>query len=153
MLGKVISDPTGLEGNAGQSNGLGLLDISTALHPEKQLRNVAGHLHLDHAAVTGYEIHSGITEGQGLSNPVCQLENGADGAISDDNMVLGTYVHGLFEHTDTCNALLGWAGLKDVSSPDYHATREADIERLADMIEDNTDTSALRKLLNLSTLM
>jgi adenosylcobyric acid synthase len=150
MLGKKIDDPEGIEGHCGQSDGLGLLDIKTTLLSTKQLRNVTGYLHLDHAAISGYEIHAGITEGNDLAKPVCQLDTGSDGAMSDDNQVLGTYVHGLFEQTAACDVLLNWAGLAQVSSPDYYATREADIERLADMIENNMDTVALRQLLNLS---
>ncbi len=150
MLGNKINDPDGIEGQAGQSDGLGLLNISTTLHSAKQLRNVTGFLHLDNATISGYEIHAGVTKGLDLSKPVCQLDGGSDGAISDDNQVLGTYVHGLFEQTAACNALLDWAGLNDVNSPDYNASREADIERLADMIEDNMDTTILRQLLNLA---
>mgnify|MGYP003625294026 FL=1 len=152
MLGQQINDPEGIEGAAGQSAGLGLLKITTTLQTAKQLRNVSGTLNLENAVVSGYEIHAGITEGTDLSKPVCQLESGSDGAMSDDNQILGSYVHGLFEETSACNALLTWAGLHDVHTPDYHATREADIERLADMIEDHMDTEALRDLLHLSTV-
>ncbi|HDY86287.1 hypothetical protein LCGC14_0700990 [marine sediment metagenome] len=152
MLGQLINDPEGIEGAAGQSTGLGLLDITTTLQTAKQLRNVSGTLTLENAVVSGYEIHAGITEGAALSKPVCQLASGSDGAISDDNQILGTYVHGLFEETSACNALLKWAGLQDVNTPDYHATREADIERLADMIEEHMDTTALRDLLHLSAI-
>lgn len=150
MLGKQINDPQGIESFAGEDNGLGLLDITTTLKPAKQLRNVRGTLNLENATITGYEIHAGITEGADLSKPVCLLDSGSDGAISDDNQILGTYIHGLFEHRSACNALLTWAGLHGVNTLDYYATREADIERLADMIEDNLDTQALRRLLHLS---
>lgn len=150
MLGKKINDPDGIEGVAGQEYGLGLLDITTTLKPAKQLRNVSGYLTLDNANITGYEIHAGITQGANLTKPVCQLESGQDGAMSDDNQILGTYVHGLFEQSSATNALLTWAGLHDVKTPDYHATREADIERLADMIEQHMDTDALRRLLHLT---
>tara|TARA_R110002153_G_scaffold107109_3_gene246757 strand:+ start:12165 stop:13631 length:1467 start_codon:yes stop_codon:yes gene_type:complete len=152
MLGQQINDPEGIEGAAGQSAGLGLLKITTTLQTAKQLRNVSGTLNLENAVVSGYEIHAGITEGTDLSKPVCQLESGSDGATSDDNQILGSYVHGLFEETSACNALLTWAGLHDVHTSDYHATREADIERLADMIEDHMDTEALRDLLHLSAV-
>lgn len=150
MLGKLISDPDGIEGSAGYTLGLNLLEISTTLHPSKQLRNVSGQLSLANATVSGYEIHAGNTEGAGLARPACQLDSGNDGAISEDNQILGSYVHGLFEQTDACNALLNWAGLTNVTTSDYHAIREADIERLADMIEHNMDTDALRDLLQLT---
>lgn len=152
MLGNQIKDPEGIEGVAGHDSGLSLLDIITTLKPAKQLRNVSGNLSMDEAPITGYEIHAGFTEGADLSKPVCQLESGNDGAISDDNQILGTYVHGLFEQTSACNALLIWAGINNVKSHDYQATREADIERLADMIEDNMNTTALRDLLHLPEL-
>ncbi|MGH8569370.1 MAG: cobyric acid synthase, partial [Gammaproteobacteria bacterium] len=53
MLGRAIRDPHGLEGEAGTSPGLGLLDITTMLMPEKQLRNVRGRLVLEDAPVQG----------------------------------------------------------------------------------------------------
>ncbi len=44
MLGQHIHDPLGIEGEAGSSAGLGLLELSTTLAAEKQLRNVRGTL-------------------------------------------------------------------------------------------------------------
>ncbi len=151
MLGKMINDPAGVEGLAGESLGLGLLDITTTLQPEKQLRNVKGLLCVNESEVeiTGYEIHAGMTEGMGLDKPVCQLQSGSDGAISDDNLIMGTYVHGLFENSEGCQTLLLWAGLKDSQSINYHALREADIDRLADMIEQHMDTKKLAQLIGL----
>lgn len=34
----------------------------------------------------------------------------AEGAISMDNQVVGTMVSGLFNHAESCAALLKWAG-------------------------------------------
>ena len=146
MLGKEIDDPHGLEGAAGSSPGLGLLDFRTVLEPEKQLRNVRGQLCLESAAVSGYEIHAGVSSGPGL-NAAVRLDDGrADGGLSADGQVLGTYLHGLFETPEACSALLRWAGLRDVQSVDYHALRERDIERLADLVEAHLDTARLREL-------
>lgn len=146
MLGKEIDDPHGLEGAAGSSPGLGLLDFRTVLEPEKQLRNVRGLLCLENAPVSGYEIHAGVSSGPGL-NAAVRLDDGrSDGALSADGQVLGTYLHGLFETPEACSALLRWAGLRDVQSVDYHALRERDIERLADLVEAHLDTARLREL-------
>ncbi|WP_167144808.1 cobyric acid synthase [Pseudomonas sp. OTU750018] len=146
MLGHQIDDPHGLEGAAGFSPGLGLLDFHTVLEPEKQLRNVRGQLCLENAPVSGYEIHAGVSSGQGL-NAAVRLDDGrSDGALSADGQVLGTYLHGLFETPEACSALLRWAGLRDVQSVDYHALRERDIERLADLVEAHLDTARLREL-------
>lgn len=147
MLGEQVHDPLGLEGPPGSSDGFGLLAFSTTLAEEKQLRNVRGRLLLEDAAVSGYEIHAGVTSGQALSNPAVLLEDGrSDGAQSEDGQIFGTYVHGLFETPAACTALLRWAGLQDVQAVDYHALRERDIERLADLVENHLDTDLLRTL-------
>lgn len=146
MLGTQIDDPHGLEGAAGSSDGLDLLAFTTVLEPEKQLRNVRGRLCMENAPVSGYEIHAGVSSGSGL-NAAVRLDDGrCDGALSADGQVLGTYLHGLFETPEACSALLRWAGLRDVQSVDYHALRERDIERLADLVEAHLDTARLREL-------
>ena len=150
MLGTRIADPLGLEGAAGESAGLGLLDIATVLEAEKQLRNVTGRLLPGGACVTGYEIHAGVSSGPALEQPAVQLDDGrCDGAISADGQILGTYLHGLFEGLEACAALLRWAGLDAVQTVDYHALRERDIERLADLVEMHLDTPRLRALCGL----
>lgn len=152
MLGKWIHDPHGIEGEAGSTDGLALFDMETTLEPEKQLRNVQGKLSIDHADVSGYEIHAGVTSGFALNKPALHLEQKTDGAISEDNLIFATYLHGLFESPAACAALLGWAGLKAVQSFDYHALREADINRVADMVEQHLDTDSLLKLLELQAV-
>lgn len=147
MLGEQVHDPLGLEGPAGSSAGLGLLAFSTTLEEEKQLRTVRGRLLPEDVEVSGYEIHAGVTCGDGLSNPAVRLDDGRhDGARSLDGQILGTYLHGLFETPAACSALLRWAGLQDVQAVDYHALRERDIERLADLVEQHLDTDLLRAL-------
>ncbi|MEE5058807.1 cobyric acid synthase [Pseudomonas alliivorans] len=150
MLGEQMHDPLGLEGAAGSSPGLGLLAMSTVLESEKQLRNVRGRLTLEDAEVSGYEIHAGVTTGAALEQAAVQLDDGrCDGAQSTDGQILGTYLHGLFESPAACGALLRWAGLRDVQAVDYHALRERDIERLADLVEKHLDGTLLRQLCGL----
>ena len=148
MLGQEVFDPLGLEGAPGSSVGLRLLDITTTLAPEKQLRNVCGTLILDNAAVTGYERHAGVTTGAALTRAFIQLEHGSDGALSEDGQIIGTYLHGLFESSAACDALLHWAGLESPKTPDYHALREAGIERLADALETHLAIEQVLSLLN-----
>ncbi len=63
---------------------------------------------------------------------------------------MGTYLHGLFEAPTSSSALLRWAGLEHVQDVDYHALREVDIERLADLVEKHLDTDRLRQLCGLT---
>ena len=151
MLGRRIDDPSGLEGAAGSSEGFALLPINTLLQPDKLLRNVKGRLCLEGVQVTGYEIHAGVSSGVGQLQAAVELADGrSDGAISDDGQVMGTYLHGLFESAPACAALLRWAGLEQVAEVDYHALRERDIERLADLVEQHLDQAALLALCGLS---
>lgn len=152
MLGQTIADPHGLEGEAGVSRGLGLLDYVTVLEPEKQLRNVCGVLTLEAAPVSGYEIHAGVSEGRALAQPAVRFAEGTcDGALSEDGQIMATYLHGLFESPAACAALLKWAGLPTVSSFDYEALRERDIERLAELVETHLDTRQLLELCGLES--
>jgi adenosylcobyric acid synthase len=153
MLGQEIHDPFGIEGEAGSSAGLDLLELSTTLEKEKQLRNVHGTLMLEGAPISGYEIHAGVSAGAALQHPATQLEYGADGAISSDGQILATYLHGLFESAAATDALLRWAGLREAATPDYRARREADIDRLADAVEQHLDTAQLRELFALEEML
>ncbi|WP_122665866.1 cobyric acid synthase [Pseudomonas viridiflava] len=153
MLGEQLHDPLGLEGAPGSSAGLGLLAMSTVLEEEKQLRNVKGRLLLEGVQISGYEIHAGVTTGAALERPAVQLDDDrCDGAQSADGQIFGTYLHGLFETPEACSALLRWAGLQDVQQVDYHALRERDIERLADLVENHLDGKLLRELCGLGAV-
>jgi adenosylcobyric acid synthase len=149
MLGRWIHDPDGIESEAGSSAGLSFFDMETTLEPKKQLRNVSGKLSFDDVEVSGYEIHAGVTTGPALENPALHLEHGNDGAISTDDAILATYLHGLFESPAACARLLEWAGLSSAESHDYLALREHEIDRIADMVEQHLDTERLLSLLAL----
>lgn len=148
MLGNAMHDPHGVEGEPGSSDGFALLTMDTTLEREKQLRNVRGRLAFDNAPIAGYEIHAGVSTGPALARAATQLDRGPDGAISEDDQILGSYVHGLFESRAACDALLTWAGMTAPQTPDYHALREAGIDRLADAIESHLDLNTLLHLLD-----
>src|SRR5262249_9584317 len=62
MLGRTVRDPCGIEGRAGLTQGLGLLEVDTELSGDKRLECVTGKTH-DGVAFGGYEMHIGTTEG------------------------------------------------------------------------------------------
>ena len=96
MLGRVIADPDGLEGPAGDTEGLGLLDIETIMHADKTLRSVSATDCSSGLQVDGYEIHLGQTDGPDCARPFAMIEGRPDGATSPDGRVQGSYLHGLF---------------------------------------------------------
>ncbi len=144
MLGERIDDPEGIEEAPGSSAGLGLLSFTTVLEAEKRLAEVSGALALENARVTGYEIHCGISTGSALDRAAVQLDNGsADGVLSPDGQILGTYLHGLFDEAESREALLRWCGLDAPSAQGPDEVREQQLERLADTMERDLDLESL----------
>lgn len=152
MLGRQLHDPKGQEGVSGTSSGLGWLDMETTLEAEKQLHNVQGTLTLPGKPVMqGYEIHLGISQGKDLQRPLVTLDDGrVDGAISADGQVMGTYCHGVLDQPQALSALLHWAGCVETSPVDFAARREADLNRLADTVEQHLDWQAIDTILEQS---
>ncbi|WBA80406.1 cobyric acid synthase [Endozoicomonas sp. GU-1] len=146
MLGKAVHDPEGIEGAAGSSQALGLLDLETTMVRQKTLTRVSGTMQLpgqEPVPVTGYEIHAGVTTGAALEKPLIQLDQQVDGVMSDDGQIFATYLHGVFEQPDACTAILTWAGLQEAARIDYRLLREEGINRMADAIEEHLDMSKI----------
>lgn len=146
MLGKKLHDPHGIESPVKSSDGLGLLDFETTIEKQKELKLVAGKFcgeNMDHVAVSGYEIHMGISKGPALDRPAIQLTDKVDGVISNDNQIMGTYLHGVFDQTSALSSLLKWTGLNETSDFDYEALREQELNRLADEIQKHIDIDLL----------
>jgi adenosylcobyric acid synthase len=85
-----------------------------------------------------------VTRGASLARPAIRLDDGADGALSEDGCILATYVHGLFDRAEACAALLAWAGLERPVAVDRASRREAALERLADCVEERLALDRLR---------
>jgi adenosylcobyric acid synthase len=97
MLGRTVADADGIEGPPATVEGLGLLDVATTLSNEKRLEPVRGTTSGGDVPFAGYEMHMGVTEGKDRARPFARLADGAaEGAISADGRVVGTYIHGLF---------------------------------------------------------
>lgn len=143
MLGRDIHDPYAIEGDAGSSLGLGWLDMETTLERTKQLKQISGHLAFTDAQVAGYEIHMGVTTGAALNTPALYLENRPEGAMSPDQQIAGTYLHGLFDHKEACAAWLAWAGLQAGLHFDYEEFKNDELNRLADCVEQHLDWNAI----------
>lgn len=131
MLGREIID-CGIEDTVGSVPGLGLLDAVTRfdLYEKKTgqvkkqvtgggpiLESIRGQ------SVTGYEIHMGVTHPRG------EAAFGDDGTISKNGMVIGTYLHGLFENENFRNAFLDFLRRRKNPSQNQKLSTEAEMSR------------------------
>ena len=143
MLGRVIADPEGVEGEKGSSAGLGLLDVETVLTGEKILRRVAARSALNGEAMSGYRMHMGRTEGKDRERAFAEIEGEAEGAVSADGKVMGTYLHGIFAADGFRQKFLRLPGGADLG---YEARIEAVLDELAAHLEAHLDLGAILAL-------
>jgi adenosylcobyric acid synthase len=165
MLGRAIHDPEHVESSLSQAQALGMLDVETVFAAEK----ITARVRAVHAAsglpVCGYEIHCGRIIGVNSRAPFTIRErqgrpvNEPEGAASDDGLVLGTSIHGLFDDSQFRRHYLNQVRLRkrlpalDASSvEDAAALRMKSYDRLADLIAANLDVSALAGLVGLEGL-
>jgi adenosylcobyric acid synthase len=142
MLGKKVSDPQGMEGSAGEIEGLQLLDVVTVLTGEKTLSQVEGACLTNGAPFRGYEMHVGETSGPDGARPLLRFADGQlDGAMSQSGQIAGAYVHGLFADDRQRAAWL--AALGTTSGFNYEPTIESTLDALADHCEAHLDCDAL----------
>jgi adenosylcobyric acid synthase len=142
MLGRTVSDPQGIEGLAGETPGLGLLDIATEMTPDKRLTRTEA----THAAtglpISAYEIHIGRSDGPDRARPFARIGTETEGATSSDGRVMGSYLHGMFAGDAFRAAFLQGLG---IAAPlrDDGAEIEAVLDRLAAHVEAHLDLDAL----------
>jgi len=142
MLGRKLADPLGVEGPAGEIQGLGLIDVETVLAGDKTLRAVSGVCLANGAAFSGYEMHIGRTDGPDCARPLLRFADGrADGAISCDGRIMGTYAHGLFADDRQRAAWLKTLGV--ASDLSYDLTVERTLDGLAAHLARHLDLDAL----------
>ena len=167
MLGMAIKDEYGVESDRPVIEGIGLLNCTTSLSRSKvtmqvKAKVVAGGAILKPIVgsdIAGYEIHMGDTQRQeGTSEAFRIVKRGlmaediSDGCISGDGMVLGTYIHGLFDNGLLRKSLLDFLksrkGLaRDSLGLDYDVYRQAQLDLLAKTVSSNLDIDSVLGLL------
>lgn len=148
MLGTMLVDD-GFESAAGSYAGLGLLDSVTKFCSyDKNTTQVTRTAHATGpilsamGTVSGYEIHMGVTDGRDRE----ALKG--DGMVSEDGLVFGTYMHGLFLNVTAANALLSYLHQKKGLSFTPITAFSADpYDVLADLFEEHVDMDAVEALL------
>ncbi|KQO54959.1 cobalamin biosynthesis protein CobQ [Methylobacterium sp. Leaf85] len=146
MLGRTLSDPHGIEGEPRSVAGLGLLDVETVMTPLKRLEAVSGRTLADDLPFNGYEMHVGDTAGPDTVTPLLRFADGrAEGAVSADGRVSGTYVHGLFSDDRQRAAWLARLGAAS-DGHSYESGVERVLDELARHIEAHVDCDRLLAL-------
>lgn len=145
MMGHKILDPLHIESTQKEHIGLGLFDYESRLTDNKTLLNQVGKTCFG-SEVKGYEIHTGNTDHH-FEQSFIRYEHKTEGFVSDDNQVIGTYLHGLFDHPATLKALLNWAGQQNVETFDLEAFREQQLESLAEMLAKHIDLTKLNGII------
>jgi adenosylcobyric acid synthase len=145
MLGKSVTDPDGIEGPPGETPGLGLLDVTTMMTPEKSLTRVTAEHAETKQPIKAYEIHIGRTQGGDRARPFAFVDGASEGAISADGRVQGSYLHGLFSSDSFRSAYL--ARLEaNASNESYRGRVESALDALAEHIEKHLDVDGLLAL-------
>lgn len=137
MLGRTITDPTGVEAEPGaRADGLGLLDVHTDFTAEKTL--ALPHGRALGAPAHGYQIHHGqVTVGDGA-------EEFLGGARAGN--VFGTMWHGSLEGDAFRAAFLAQTLGREPSGTRFGHARERRLDLLADLAERHLDVDALLDL-------
>lgn len=150
MLGRAVSDASGHDGTAGTTEGFGLLDVETEMGAEKRVTPVKGMADFGGGIFDAYEIHLGATEGPDRSRPFARIRQdggwAAEGAVSADGRVFGTYLHGLFASGGFRKAFLERIGGRGTLF-DYKDEVLRALDSLADHLEAHMDLDRVRSLM------
>ena len=164
MLGNRVVDPTGIEDEAGEEIGLNLLPLITVLEPHKELAQVEGKTGAGLPFIrpdtrfNGYEIHTGRTfASTPITAPLTITQRRRDsvdekaGAVSENGLVFGCYVHGLFDSSSCREQLLDWlCKRKGIEPWTWHQQQPADgdLDRVADLLEEHLDMTRLEDMMS-----
>jgi adenosylcobyric acid synthase len=140
MLGTRIADPEGIEGPAGETTGLGLLDVATVMTSDKRLTETEATHVATGTRFRGYEIHIGTTAGPGTSRPFASVDGRPEGAVQ--GRVMGSYLHGMFRDDAFRAAFLKFIGAR-ASDTRYDETVETTLDALARHLEAHLDLDRL----------
>jgi adenosylcobyric acid synthase len=145
MLGRAVHDPEGIEGAAGSTEGLGLLDVETVMTGDKSLTRVDAVHQATGAAMRGYEIHIGRTEGPDRERAFARVAGEPEGARSADGRVQGSYLHGMFAEDGFRRAFLDGFGVR-AGPLSYGQVVEQTLDDLAAHMERHLDVDGLLAL-------
>lgn len=169
MLGREVRDREHTESNIDHLPGLDLLPVITEFAGTKITHQVkafaSNHRFLGMGTsfdeLAGYEIHMGRTEFLGFAEHAftiaCrsgQTISSPDGVVSPDGLVMGTYIHGIFDNDQYRRALLdalrSRKGLPPIGEVlNVRARKEASYDRLAKTVREHMDIGRIYRLMDI----
>lgn len=167
MLGEKIFDPEHTESIYDEIDGLGFLPAHTTFIAEKLTTQIQAvynsstflNTSINADSLTGYEIHMGRTQfTKAVQNPFTITERSghsvsqSDGAVSSNGLVMGTYIHGIFDNDEfrrsLVNALRQRKGLKPLKQTiNTYANKQKAYNRLADTVRNNFNMKLLYEIM------
>jgi adenosylcobyric acid synthase len=164
ILGKKIYDPYGAESDKKEADGLGLLNITTEFAKEKTTTQVKAMTVSDIGllagtkgmVINGYEIHMGRTKSEQKYDAFRIIETSqgksdySDGALDDIGMIMGTYMHGVFNNDAFRQAFLNnlrrrW-GLRE-NGNNTRNDKEREYDKLAEVIRQNINMEKIYRII------
>ena len=152
MLGSRIDDPGGFESSEPTTvRGLGLIPIITTFAESKTLSRVTARHVPTGTAVTGYEIHHGVSHASDAQACFERSDGVAIGWRATDSLAWGTYLHGLFdadgfrrELLDELRTRRGWSAIEH---PTGYSVESA-IDRVADVFRQSVNMDEIYRALD-----
>lgn len=172
MLGKRLVDNFLVESEVKSERGFGFLDISTEFSKSKKTVQATFKMTEGASAVMdigsdflmkGYEIHMGVTDIPISYTKLFKISGEeTDGVIIQDpkrkNIIMGTYIHGIFDNKafrdsvikKLCDLKYGEGKVlaeDDSGVKEYFDFKQGQYDKLAELIENNTDIDLLHKII------
>ena len=150
LMGQMLADPEGLEGQEGRFRGLSILPLRTVITQNKvaRQRSVSSKYPQEGLPVNGYEIHHGrtqlvMTPEGGEPGPKFQpiFDDRSLGIVDETESLWGTYLHGIFDNGPWrrawLNRLRQQRGLGSLPTgiANYREQRDAMLNDLANTVE------------------
>lgn len=147
MMGQKIEDPEQLEGDIAAIPGLGILPVETTLESSKVTVRRRFRFLNETAPCEGYEIHMGRTRHLETDSPVAVLDDGSSDGCYQNDAAWGTYLHGILDNTTVIDRVLGKFTKEKATSGDYDVFRDAQYDKLAELIRSHVDMDLIYNIL------
>jgi adenosylcobyric acid synthase len=149
MLGLTIEDPSHLESEIENIEGLGILPVKTTITGKKTTRQITFRFKNGDSMSKGYEIHMGETIAQNHS-PLNTFSDGFPEGYMLNDRCWGTYIHGIFDNPSIIADLLEPFSSSTSDIKDFEAYKNEQFDKLAGFLRKYTDVDAIYQQLKIS---